>query len=87
MSANVPHAFAGPQLYGLVLRYRLTGQMPLEVAVQDVGLIQRLAKESDVLGWLREHYPGNRLAQYHAVAREICGNVVATDQESDSYTK
>jgi hypothetical protein len=63
---------AGPELYGLVLRYQITGALPGEVGPDVVARVPTLAEEPQLLAWLLAHYPESRLGQYRRVAQAVC---------------
>ena len=61
----------GPELYVAVLMYRATG----EVAKALAAVVVPLAAEADVLGCLLARYPESRVAEYRAVAGELCARL------------
>lgn len=61
----------GPELYSVVLLYRATG----EVAKALAAVVVPLAAEADVLGCLLARYPASRVAEYRAVAGELCARL------------
>jgi hypothetical protein len=62
----------GPELYGMLLTCQARGSSPVNAGPDLVAQLTELAAQPHVLGWLLDHYPESRLAEYRKVAQALC---------------